>query len=172
MLQSEMRLNGRAMLVHAILAATVLSILLGCGSRPSEPTVEPVTAGKTVSVSSPTPTPEPTVSPVVEEVAVGVSVPDSPPEPIVMGLMDGGPDFIGLTSLEERIFHSGLIVRAKLRSIEGKAKRECRYSAGIHWIPVIEYEFDALEFLKGAGPESLSVKVSFGGVRVESQEVV
>lgn len=152
----------RAMFVHAILAAAALAALLGCGPRPPEPEVRSVTAGKTVTVPSPTPTPEPTVTPVVDEKTVGVTVPDEPPEPTVTRLMGGSPDFIGFTSLEERTFHSDLIARVKLRSIEGKAKRECRFSAGIHWIPVIEYEFEALEFLKGQGSESLSVKVSFG----------
>ena len=77
--------------------------------------------------------------------------------------MDGGPEFIGFTSLKERIFHADVIVRAKLKSLQGSAKRTSGLPDHSHWIPVIAFEFEALEFLKGSGPESLLVNVSFGG---------
>ncbi len=91
-----------------------------------------------------------------------MTVPERPPEPHVIGVMDAGPDFVGFTTLEERIFHSDVVVRGKLRSIEGKARRKCGWSDGRYWIPVVKYEFDAYELLKGEGTESLFVSVSFG----------
>ena len=80
-------------------------------------------------------------------------------------VMDAGPEFIGFTSLEERIFHAGVIVRAKLRSLQGSAKRDegWSYEDQDYWVPVLVFEFEALEFLKGEGNETLLVNVSFGG---------
>ena len=65
--------------------------------------------------------------------------------------MDGGPEFIGFTSLEERIFHADVIVRAKLISLRGSAKRTSGLPDQSHWIPVTTFEFEALDFLKGEG---------------------
>ena len=166
------------MVAHAILAAAAFITLLGCGYLTPESAVGPVEQRKSASGSSPAYTPESTVSPVEEKtssvtnpteptatsvVGVGtpfVTVPDSPPKSVVQTLEDGGPDFRGFTTLDERIFHSDLIVRATLRSIEGTANLGCQ--VGYLWIPVITYEFEALEYLKGMGAESLSVRVPLG----------
>ena len=96
-------------------------------------------------------------------------MPDSPPEPIVVGIMDGGPEFIGFTSLEERIFHADVIVRAKLISLRGSAKRTSGLPDQSHWIPVTTFEFEALDFLKGEGDETLLVNASFGASGDSSQ---
>ena len=167
------------MLVHAILAAAALAVLLGCGPRPPEPRVHPVTPihtpeptvrsvlGETSSGPSPTHTPEPTVTSAAEGGATRVTVLDSTPEPFVQPLEDDGPDLRGFTTLEERIFHSDLIVRATLMSIEGRANLGCQ--AGNDWIPVIAYEFEALEYLQGMGSKSLSVSVPFGSLGSSSK---
>ena len=91
-----------------------------------------------------------------------MSVPDTPPEPVVVVIWDAGPEFIGFTSLEERIFHADVIVRAKLKSLRGSSKRTSGLPDHSHWIPVITFEFEALEFLKGAGDKTLLANASFG----------
>ena len=85
--------------------------------------------------------------------------------------MDSGPEFIGFTSLEERIFHAHVIVRGKLRSLRGSAKRDEGWpdEDQDYWIPVLVFEFEALEFLKGEGDETLLVNASFGGSGDSSQ---
>ena len=149
--------------VRAILAVALLIALAGCGARSPEQTASPVLTATRPSTPSPTRAPEPTASPVPTAATPTVSVPDSPPEPIVMRIIDGGPEFIGFTSLEERIFHADLIVRAKLRTLRGGAQRAHSWSDEGHWIPVIVFEFEALEFLKGEGTESVLVNASYGG---------
>ena len=156
----------RAKLAYAVLTAALV-LLLGCSPPTPEPTAHPVTPGKTVSAPSPTPTPEATVRPEVVETPT-VTVQDRPPEPIEPGVIVGATPQIGFTTLEERIFHSDLIVRATLRSVEGKANLGC--TEGHLWIPVIKYEFEALEYLKGTGSESLSVSVPFGASVSSSYE--
>ena len=130
--------------VRAILAVALLVALVGCGARTPEPTATPAA----------TPT---------------VSVPDRPPKPTFVTVMDAGPEFIGFTSLEERIFHADVIARAKLRSLRGSALRNGSWSSKGYWIPVITFEFEALELLKGEAGGSLLVYASFGGSGNSSQ---
>lgn len=175
----------RAILAWAAMAAIVLTVLQGCGDAtpgpsgtaaaagstasapepPATPTSGPTAtaaAGSTTSRPNPAPTPEPVATPVAVESTPTVATPDSPPEPVRFHVMDAGPEFIGFTSLEERIFHSDVIIRARLNSISGKAKHTDRSSDDGHWIPVVVYEFEVLEYLKGQGTESLSINSSFG----------
>ncbi len=144
------------------MAAALLLVLLSCDARPLDPTATPEVEEATPTETATAPPPSPTVTPEVEGAIPTVAVPAHPPEPTVIGVTDSGPYFDGFTSLEERIFHSDLVVRAKLESLEGRARQECRWSDGRYWIPVVRYEFEAYEFLKGEGTESLFVNVSFG----------
>ena len=150
------------MSVRAVLAVALLIALVGCGSRTPEPTVTPAPTPTAPSTPTPAQTTERTATLAATPT---VSVPDSPPEPIVAGIIDAGPEFIGFTSLEERIFRADVIVRAKLRSLRSSAKRSDRwsYEDQDRWIPVIVFEFEALEFLKGAEEETLLANASFGG---------
>ncbi len=174
----------RAILAWAAMAAVVLTVLQGCGDvtpeptatpaavestptvampdSPPEPTATPMAVESTPTVATPDSPPEPTATPAAVESTPTVATPDSPPEPVTFNLIDAGPEFIGFTSLEERIFHSDVIVRARLNSISGKAKHTDRSSDDGHWIPVVVYEFEVLEYLKGQGTESLSINSSFG----------
>ena len=151
------------MLVRAVLSVALLIALVGCATRTPEPEATPAPTATTPSTPSSARTFEPTASPVPTATTPTVPVPDSPPEPIVVGIVDGGPEFIGFTSLEERIFHADIIVRATLRSLRGGAKRTNSWSDEGHWMPVIVFGFEAHEFLKGEGTESVLVNASFGG---------
>lgn len=79
-----------------------------------------------------------------------------PPEIIVQN--GGGLVFHGVTSLEERIVNSDVIVRAQLVSVQADGQ----YGAG-NWLPAIEYHFEALDYLKGHGAGHISVTKSFAG---------
>ena len=175
----------RAILAYAAMAAVVLTVLQGCGDPAPEATATPMTAENAASAPDPTPTPEPTATPLVVRSPTSAAEPTatpepvatpttlgstptvatlgSPPEPVRFHVMDAGPEFIGFTSLEERIFHSDIIARAKLNSVRAKAKLTETWPADGVWIPVVVYEFEVLEYLKGRGTESLAVNSSFGG---------
>ena len=103
--------------------------------------------------ATPMPTPEPTPALTL------TPLPDLP-EPVTKEMMDAGPDTYGFTSLQERIFHSDVVARARLKSIEVAGRKSCIWNG--YWIPVVEFRFDVIEFLKGEGGQSLSAKASFG----------
>ena len=135
--------------VSFIISVSLLASVLACSrSQPTESTSEThiVAPLETVSSRDPTAT--------IEKTAGAM------PEPINgVAIADGGPYYYGLTSLEERVYYSGVVVRAKLREIRAAAV-ECRN--GVGWRPVIQYEFEPIEFLNGESPTPLLVHEILG----------
>ena len=117
----------------------------------AEPTATPMPTPE--STATPMPTPEPTPALTL------TPLPDLP-EPVTMMMVDSGPDPYGFTSLQERIFHSDVVARARLKSIEVAGRKSCTWNG--YWIPVVEVRFDVIEFLKGEGGQSIAAKASFG----------
>ena len=67
----------------------------------------------------------------------------------------GGPPDIGFTSLEERVLSSDIVLHAKLRS--AKAAGQCEDED--LWQPLIQYEFEVIEYVKGKGEAIVYVNV-------------
>lgn len=134
------------------LVALLLTTNMACSSNETEP----VKRTDVESYASPKPDkPLPTVA--------GIS--DEPPEPIVYEIIDAGPYSYGFTSLEYRVFESDIVAVAKLKSVQPSDNPF--YSKGRdwipdNWIPIIRYEFEVIEYLKGKAENPLHVYASFG----------
>lgn len=106
-----------------------------------------------------------------DEVFEKITIVPAYPEPRIIEISDASYGYTGTTSLEERILHSEVVVRAKLKGIKATAKVKSAKAAGQEdchfygaWIPVVTYEFKALEFLRGQGQQDLKVHTSFGAM--------
>ena len=78
------------------------------------------------------------------------------PEIVTWRPEDSGPAYVGLTSLEERVLHSDLIVHAKLTSVFPLARLKC--GGNQRWESKIGYKFDPLTVIKGFSPGSIVVE--------------
>ena len=78
------------------------------------------------------------------------------PEIVVWRPEDAGLAYVGLTSLEERVLHSDLILHAKLTDVFPRARIKC--DANQRWESKIGYEFNPLKVLKGVTRDSIVVE--------------
>ena len=101
--------------------------------------------------------------------AVATTTPDDDKERSFPLGIDG--PFYGPTTLEERILHSELIVRVRLQTVTpvaahvsvgyinaGYANVRSPESFPMRYIPALEFTFDALEYLRGTGPATLTAR--------------
>ena len=78
------------------------------------------------------------------------------PEIVVLRPEDAGLAYVGLTSLEERVLHSDLILHAKLTEVIPRARMKC--NANQRWASKIGYKFSPLKVLKGFTTGSVVVE--------------
>ena len=114
--------------------------------------------GEAPPVSSSTQEPPSQSTPIASTPTPNLNV--SMPEPIRGWIQDANYNPSGFTSLEYRIFKSDAIVHAKLLNVEASASR-CPWHDW--WKPIVEYQFEVNEYLKGDGEDRISIKTSFGG---------
>ena len=154
----------------------VIAVLLALACTPAESTIQttPTTSSRDRSEVPPTAIatipsqPSPTASVLQSETVQNQSVKsgdDKLTEPIYrVSITDVGPFHYGLTSIEERVLHSDVVVRAKLKAINGTARINCRetppQNSNIEsfWNSNIEYEFRPLAVLKGQAQASYFVE--------------
>ena len=68
--------------------------------------------------------------------------------------------YFGLTTLEERVLYSDVILHAELKSVTAAGS----FRGHTHgWLPLIQYEFEAIDYVKGMGAGLVYVNVTFTG---------
>ena len=75
-------------------------------------------------------------------------------EPQVREMQGAAVAYDGATSLEERIFWSPVIARVRLSSVSSSVESGPTVR-GTKYIPLLEFSFTVLEYLKGSGPSSI-----------------
>ena len=152
----------RLKVTFAVLA--MMALAFTCATPELTPTIGPATESiATIDSSPPRVTEEnqmvkvsPTLIAAATIIARPTPVTRPMPEFVTWRPEDSGPAYVGLTSLEERVLHSDLIVHAELTGVFPLARMKC--GGNQRWESKIGYKFDPLTVIKGSTPGSIVVE--------------
>ena len=135
-----------------ILSIGMVMMLLGCGLFDDDQEAAESTGklGSPVSAASEDRTAPSAVSETPDTSATSVASETAPSVTAPMSIGYDGP-----SSLEERVFDSPVIARVRLDSATSSVVSETILDGSTKYIPILEFSFSVLEYLKGRGSSNI-----------------